>query len=252
MNQNNKINLKSIKRKGLYMKMDINLENELANENSQKNFLETMLGKAINTALDIGIRAILPTFVEDQVINIKDNLFNYGLKEGIAKTIEDTIELGKSAIGIVTGNFENVTQMQIAVENGGLIDGFSSLLDVVVNKANKEGLLNNTVATTIRQGKNAILSNLETNIKNSFNRKYKVMELTDNYIDNWKKYYEERNFDGMEREYIKIGKQLKDIVPIENTINNIKTIEVIHNLIKNNGQNFNLSAEELDLAEKLK
>ena len=32
----------------------------------------------------------------------------------------------------------------------------------------------------------------------------------------------------------------------------IREIESIHNLIKNNGQNFNLSKEQLELAEKLK
>mgnify|MGYP001084677605 CR=1 FL=1 len=51
---------------------NITLENNLVNEKTQKNFLETTLGKTINTALDIGIRAVLPDFVENQVINIKD------------------------------------------------------------------------------------------------------------------------------------------------------------------------------------
>ena len=44
----------------------------------------------------------------------------------------------------------------------------------------------------------------------------------------------------------------KDIEKIEKTINEAKTIEVLHNLIKNNGQNFDLSSEELELVEKLK
>ena len=39
---------------------------------------------------------------------------------------------------------------------------------------------------------------------------------------------------------------------IEKTINEAKTIMTLHNLIKNNGQNFNLSKEQLELAEKLK
>ena len=38
----------------------------------------------------------------------------------------------------------------------------------------------------------------------------------------------------------------------EKTINEAKTIMTLHNLIKNNGQNFNLSKEQLELAEKLK
>ena len=231
---------------------EINLNNNLVNENTQKSFLETTLGKTINTAVDIGIRALLPDFLEDQIINIKDNLLNYGLKDGITKTIDDAIDLGKSAIGIFTGNFENVSQMQSAVKTGGLIDGVSSLLDTVVDKVKGAGLINSTVARTIKQGKNVILNNVESNIENTFNKQYEAIENVDKYIDNWKNYFSDKNFDGMQREYNKIEKQLKDIAPIEKTISNIKTIEVLHNLIKNNGQDFNLSNEQLELAEKLK
>ena len=51
---------------------------------------------------------------------------------------------------------------------------------------------------------------------------------------------------------MKIEKQLKNIVPIEKTINDARTIEILHNLIKNNGQNFDLTSEQMELAEKLK
>lgn len=231
---------------------EINLNNNLVNEKVQKNFLETVLGKAVNTAIDIGIRAVLPEFVEDQVINIKDNLFQFGLKDGITKTIDDTIDLGKSAIGIVTGNFENVTQMQNAVKTGGLIDGISSLLDTVIDNVRRNGLINNTVASTIKQGKSIILNNIENNIENTFKKQYQAIEYTNKYIDNWKKYFNEKNFEGMEKEYKKLGIQLKNIAPIEKTISEAKTIEILHNLIKNNGQDFNLSNEQLELVEKLK
>lgn len=230
---------------------NINLHNELVNEKTQKNFLETTLGKTINTAIDIGIRSVLPNIVEDQVINIKDNLLNYGLKEGVNKTIDDAIDLGKSAIGIVTGNFENVSQMQKAVKSGGLIDGISSLLDTVIDKVKKAGLINSQIARTIKEGKDVILNNVENNIENAFHKQYEAIENESKYIDNWKKYFEAKNFNGMQKEYNKIEKQLKDIAPIEKTMNDIKTIEVLHTLIKNNGQNFDLTQEQLELAKKL-
>ena len=55
----------------------------------------------------------------------------------------------------------------------------------------------------------------------------------------------------MEKEYNKIKKEFKNLAPIEKTINEAKIIENLHNLIKNNGQDFNLSKEQLELAEKL-
>lgn len=233
-------------------KNNINLNNELVNEHIQKNFLETNLGKAINTAVDIGIRTIFPDFVEDQIINIKDNLLNYGLKDGIKQTIDDAVDIGRSAIGIVTGNFESINQMQNAVKSGGIIDGISSLLDTVIDKVKKAGLINNTIAKTIKQGKNIILNNVENNITNTFNKQYESIDYTNKYISNWKENFEKKDFYGMEKEYKKIEKQLNNIAPIEKTINEAKTIMTLHNLIKNNGQNFNLGKEQLELAEKLK
>ena len=91
---------------------NIEINNNLELEKNQKNFLETTLGKTINTGIDIGIRAVLPDFIEEQIIDLKDNLIKYGLKDGIKKSIDDAINIGKSAIGIVSGNFENISQMQ--------------------------------------------------------------------------------------------------------------------------------------------
>ena len=211
----------------------IELNNNLEIEKEQKNFLETTLGKTINTGIDIGIRAILPDYIEEQIIDLKDNLIKYGLKEGIKKSIDDAINIGKSAIGIVSGNFENIAQMQEAIKNGGIIDNVSSLLDSVINKVQSKGLINSTVARTIKQGKNSILNNVEKN------------------IENWKNYFENKDFNGMEKEYKKIKTEMNYLAPIEKMINEARTIENLHMLIKNNRQDFNLTKEQMELAEKL-
>lgn len=128
----------------------------------------------------------------------------------------------------------------------------SSLIDNVVDKVRKGGAIDSGVAKTIKQGKNIILNNLESNISNVFNNQYKAIDNTNKYISNWQEYFENKNFEGMEKEYNKIEKQLKIIAPIESIINSARTIEVLHNLIKNNGKNFNLSQEQLELVEKIK
>ena len=104
---------------------NIEINNNLELEKNQKNFLETTLGKTINTGIDIGIRTVLPDFIEEQIIDLKDNLIKYGLKDGIKKSIDDAINIGKSAIGIVSGNFENISQMQEAIKSGGILDNVS-------------------------------------------------------------------------------------------------------------------------------
>lgn len=229
----------------------IEINNNLNNEVGQKSFLETTLGKTINTGIDIGIRAVLPDYIEEQIIYLKDNLIKYGLKDGIKKSIDDALNLGKSAIGIVTGNFENISQVQEAIKSGGIIDNVSSLLDNVINKVYSKGLINSTVAKTIKQGKNSILNNVEKNIENTFNKQINSLEYTEKYINNWKGYFNNKDFEGMEKEYKKIEKEINNLIPIEKTISDVRTIENLHNLIKNNGRDFNLTQEQLELAEKL-
>ena len=230
--------------------MEIN--NNLNNEVEQKNFLETTLGKTINTGIDIGIRTLLPDYIEEQVIELKDNLIKYGLKDGIKKSIDDALNLGKSALGIVTGKFENIYQVQEVIKSGGIIDNVSDLLNDVINKVYEKGLINYTVANTIKQGKNIILNNVERNIENTFNNQISSLQYAEKYMNNWKKYFDNKDFEGMEKEYQKIKKVSKDLIPIEKTISDVRTIENLHKLIKNNGQDFNLTQEQIELAEKLK
>ena len=230
---------------------NIEINNKVELESQQKNFLETTLGKTINTGIDIGIRAVLPDYIEEQIIDLKDNLIKYGLKDGIKKSIDDAINLGKSAIGIVSGNFENISQMQEAIKSGGIIDNVSSLLDSVINNVYSQGLINSTVAKTIKQGKNSILNNVEKNIENTFNNQIKALNYTEKYIENWKNYFENKDFNGMEKEYKKIKTEMNYLAPIEKMINEARTIENLHMLIKNNGQDFNLTKEQMELAEKL-
>ena len=47
-------------------------------EKKQENFLETTLGKVINKAVDIGISAVVPDLIEDEVIDIKNAILKNG------------------------------------------------------------------------------------------------------------------------------------------------------------------------------
>ena len=123
------------------MELTVEQGQTLLKNDEQKNFLETTLGKTVNTGLDIGLRVLLPDIIEDQVIDIKDTIIKEGFGEGVKKAIDSVIDLGKSALGIVTGNFENVSQVQTAVKNGGIIDGISGVLDFVLDKTSKLGII---------------------------------------------------------------------------------------------------------------
>ena len=233
--------------------MELNLENNLNNnlEIKQNNFLQSNLWSAINNGIDIGIRCILPDWAEDKIINIKDNLINYGLKDGVSKTIKSVIDTGKSVVGIMTGNFENIDQINEAIKSGGIIDSVSDILDSVLNKMRSDGKINNSVYKLIKNGKNSILNNIENNIQANLTEQINASKSLDKYINNWKEAFSRKDFTNMEKEYKKIQVKIKELIPIENTINSARNVEALHERIKNNGQNFNLTQEEIELVNKL-
>ena len=223
-------------------------QNELVTEKEQTHFLDSTLGKVVDTAIDLGLRWVLPDFVENQIIDVKDSLLRGGLKEGIDKAIDSAVELGKSVTGIFTGKFENVSQAQNAVKNGGIIDGISDVLDSTLSFTTKQGWIPSNIASLISQGKNVILDNVSNNIENEFVTQLDHIEKLGKYQNNWKNYFQEQDFEGMEREYQKIRERLKETLPLETTLKQAREIENLHLLIKNNGQNFNLTQEQLELA----
>ena len=238
---------------GLELSLDQNknVGKELVTEKEQTGFLETGIGKAINFAMDVGLRALLPNFIEDGVIEIKDTIFREGFGEGIKKVIDTGINLGKSIVGIFTGKFDNVNQMQTAVQKGGIIDGTSTLLDNVLNKVQKQRLIPKEAINAIKQGKNILMDNISKEIENTLTKQVKEVEKLQDYSDKWQEYYDKRDFTNMDKQYKKIESSLNNIVPLESTIRRAREIENIHNLIKNNGKNFDLSEEQLELAKRL-
>ena len=233
------------------MELKQNIQLNLINEKNQKDFLNSTLWKTINNGIDIGLRYLLPDLIEDEIIELKDNLINFGLKDGIKKSIDSVIETGKEAIGVLSGNFENVTQIQKAVKNGGIIDKISDVLDVVIEKGEEKGKINSSIGRALKKGKSSIISSVEKNIETTLNNQINSAKKVEKYINNWNEFYNKKDFSGMQKEYNKMQIELKELVPIENTLNNARYIENIHNLIKNNGKNFNISIEQLELAKKL-
>lgn len=238
-------------------KLNIKNENNLFNNLSEKiqemqnNYLNSNLNKIVDSAINIGIKSILPDFIEDQVIEIKDTIINEGIKEGIDSLINSTIDIGKTAIGIFTGNFENISQVELAVEKGGLIDGISDLLDLAIKTAQEKDLIDKSTAKNLKNGKNEILKTITNSIENNMSDQIKSIDKLNKYTENWNKAFENKNFNDMEKLIEKIEKEMEKIIPLENIIKNVRKIENIHNLIKNNDKNFDISALELELANKL-
>ena len=235
--------------------IEINSNIELDNlenlDKQQNSFLESTLGQVIDSSVDLGLKAILPNFIEDEVIEIKDTLIKEGFSEAVNKAIDSAIDIGKSALGIVTGKFESVSQAEKAVEKGGIVDSISDVLDFTLDKVSDMGLLSKNITKVIKSGKDALIDNVSSDIKKEFKTQNKNIENLNKYNNSWKESFEAKDFSSMEKYIKKINNLLNKTLPLENTIKNARTIENLHELIKNNGKSFELTNEELQLAELL-
>lgn len=218
---------------------------------AQNKFLESNIGQAINGGINIGLRAILPDIIEDEIIAIKESLITEGFSAAVDTAINEAINLGKSAMGILTGTFENISQIRKAIEKGGLIDSVSDILNSGIKWMKDKGYIDKNISNALKKGKDTIVKNVEKNIGNELENQVEAIEKIDGYIEKWKKYYEEQKFSNMEYQYDKIQEYLKKVVPLETTIIKARQVENLHELIKNNGKNFDLTNEEKELSKIL-
>ena len=234
----------------------INVNNKLNNslskiEEKSQNFFETNLGQVVNNAIDFGIRAILPNWLEDDIIDIKNSVFNEGFKEGVQLAINKAIDMGKAIEGIFTGNFESISQIKDVIKSGGLLDTVSKLLDSVIDWAKKEEIISSGTARLIKSNKRIIMQNIENSIDNSLLDQADAIGKIDGYIEKWKDYFDKQDFTNMKKMYNKIEKQMEQLVPIQSVLDKVEYVENLQQLIENNGKNFQRTEEELELANML-
>ena len=103
----------------------------------------------------------------------------------------------------------------------------------------------------LKNGNNIVINNVKEGIDNTLEDQVNSIDKINGYINKWYKYYEEKNFSNMEYQYKKIQENIKKIIPLEDVIKKARTVENLHELIKNNGKNFELNSNEKELAEML-
>ena len=70
-------------------------------------------------------------------------------------------------------------------------------------------------------------------------------------MEKWKACFEKQDFQGMTKQYNKILEIMNQNISLEKVLEEAKEVQNIHNLIKNNGQNFNITEIEKSLAKNL-
>lgn len=228
---------------------DISLTEKI--ENAQNNFFQKSWGQAISDGIDYGLKAILPDFIEDEIIQIKNAFIKEGLTEGIKTAIEITLNKGKEIIGMFTGNLENITQAEAILKNGDLIKKIAEILENIIDKCVKNGLLKESLGNLIKSGKDSMLNYAEKNIEKINKEQTKKIKEMNEYIEDWEEAFKNQDFKKMQNAYIKINHRMDSVMPIKETLDKAEVVENLHNLIKNNGKDFNLTEEQLELAKQL-
>lgn len=230
-----------------YMEKDKTLE--LTKE--EESFFETTFGKIIDTGIDLGIRAIFPDLLEDEIIDIKEVIINDGFKSGIKEVGESFKDIGRSIKGIFTGNFENLDQVDIAVKKGGIIDSVSKTIDTALKIVVDSDLLDKNVSKVIKSSKNILLDSVTAKIEDGVKSQVKSIEKLKEHTEKWEKAFNEKDFEQMKRSYTFVKKYSEQTMPIEELIMKSNEIENIQNLLENNGGNFEISETNLELSKVL-
>ena len=237
------------------MNLGTDLENTLNNivdsiEEAQAEFMQSDLYGIFNTALDAGIRIALPEVAEDIVIDAKDALMENGIREGAKKIWENIKTFGKSALGLATGKFESIEQIQVAAKSGGVLDIISNIFDFALDSAVDNEKISKTTGKSIKSSKNSVVKSIKSKISENIDEQVGFVEKINKYNEKWQNCFDNKDLSGMQKANKNIQKYLNKTIPLENVLKNARKIEIMQNLVESTGS-FDITEEEKELASAL-
>ena len=207
--------------------------------------------KIANKALDFGLKTVLPDFIEDEVIQIKDAFIKEGFIAGLEEAKQQIDEVWKSVKGIFTGEFDNIGQIKKLVQKDGILDTASTLVDKITKKLLDNKIITKQTYNIIKTGKKEIINALEEEL----NKYYKIdeydIEKLEKQIQEWKESYQNGDYEAMEKNSEKISQTLQKSKTIEKTINKARNIEKLQKYIQEKGSIEKLTKEEKKLLETI-
>ena len=208
---------------------------ELIEDLKQIKDIKIDIGNLANTGLEFGLRAVLPDFIEDDIIDIKDKFIQEGFTEGVKETYEKVKDIGKSIQGIFTGKFESVEQVKRLIQTDGILDGTSEIIDKILKTLLNKKKISKSTYNLIKTGKKEIMNSLENELENYYKIDTYSLEKIEEYCQEWKENYSKGNYKEMQKSINKIKQRLDK-----------------NEYIEEKGSIENLSESEKMLIEKIK
>ena len=210
------------------------------------------IGNLVDNALEIGLRTILPDFIEDDVIDIKNKFIEAGFTEGIKEANEKVKDIFKSIQGIFTGKFESIDQVKRLIETDGILDAASDLIDKILKTMLSKKKINKSTYNLIKTGKKEIINSLEDQLEGYYKTDEYSIEDLEKYCNERKESFKQKDYQSMENTMKKINRRLEKNKILEKTIEEARNIEKIQEYISKKGSIDNLSEKEKELLEKIK
>lgn len=181
------------------------------------------------------LKTFLPDSIEDKVIKIKDQIGLSKLSKNVENFIREIINSkGKNDLT------KSIKELNIEKQTNTLISNIGDAFNLSMNQINK-----------LENNKKAISKKVEEQLSKEIKNYINTFEKNEKYISEWEKFYISRDFESMDKVYKKIARNLKNIIPIEEKIKEVRELENLHLLIKRKGGDFNLTNEEIELTKKL-
>lgn len=224
------------------IKNNIRQEKELSNK--QNDFLDNLLSKVVNSALDAGIKYLLPDSISKEVIALKNKIFTKRFKTELKNTINKVIKKGKRDIGRSDISLRNIKEVHKAIYSGKILDNISNLINKYVNEKQVEGKIDKTTSEKVLENKSILMQNISTNIENELINQMRDLNILRKYNLEWKKAFKDRNLEEMNKIYKEIQKKEEKVIPIKNVLEDIYKINIIQNILDKNKGDFKLAEEE--------
>lgn len=235
----NNVNLENISN-------DLNIKTTEGLANQQNNAISEILNNVINWSIDEGIRYILPDSIENEVIKVKNDILNGKMQQKITGAIENIINFGKEKINNEKKEISNVEDIEKILKSPDTIKVLSETIEKIL-----EGKNLNNIGSKDLNDKSLISKNIEDNLNSELEKQINSINKIENYKVEWYKNFDNKDFEAMNKTYKNIKKEFKNIIPLENNIKEIRKIENLNELVKSKGGDFNITKEELELANKL-
>lgn len=203
--------------------------------NSQTNFLNNILEKALNFGVNMGIKAITPDFVEDQVIEIKDNIIENGFEKTVSSLVNQVQDFGKNVMGLFNGNFNNSKELEQATKNVELYNMVEQLVNKGIDRAIKSKKINKDLGNFLKDTNSVIVENFSKDLNKSILKENKNFEKLDQYNKDWENAWLDRDIEKMEKALENINKMLEKLTKYKDPIIKADRLNELHNHIVKSG-----------------